>query len=137
MVIKNGKCPLLKSGCHLSEKNFNESPLKMMKNSFYFILKALFVLKIFNFLFIQKNGLIRKIRLISKCMTSQLVQQTVAIHILCNISQTKSNQAVEFGKVIELKGKRGGLNLLSEYAIRITSKPHLRKNKCNQLSQFI
>ena len=108
-----------------------------MKNSFYFILKALFVLKIFNFLFIQKNGLIRKIRLISKCMTSQLVQQTVAIHILCNISQTKSNQAVEFGKVIELKGKRGGLNLLSEYTIRITSKSHLRKNKCNQLSQFI
>ena len=26
---------------------FNESPLKMMKNDFYFILKALFVLKIF------------------------------------------------------------------------------------------
>ena len=29
---------------------FNESPLKMMKNAFYFILKALFVLKIFQFL---------------------------------------------------------------------------------------
>ena len=27
-----------------------KSPLKMMKNAFYFILKALFVLKIFNFL---------------------------------------------------------------------------------------
>ena len=27
-----------------------ESPLKMMKNAFYFTLKALFVLKIFNFL---------------------------------------------------------------------------------------
>ena len=27
-----------------------ESPLKMMKNAFYFILKALFVLKIFKFL---------------------------------------------------------------------------------------
>ena len=27
-----------------------ESPLKMMKNTFYFILKALFVLKIFKFL---------------------------------------------------------------------------------------
>ena len=26
-----------------------EIPLKMMKNAFYFILKALFVLKIFNF----------------------------------------------------------------------------------------
>ena len=29
---------------------FIESPLKMMKNAFYFILKALFVLKIFKFL---------------------------------------------------------------------------------------
>ena len=29
---------------------FNESPLKMMKNGFYFIFKALFVLKICNFL---------------------------------------------------------------------------------------
>ena len=29
---------------------FIESPLKMMKNAFYFILKALYVLKIFNFL---------------------------------------------------------------------------------------
>ena len=29
---------------------FNESPLKMTKNVFYFILKALFVLKIFKFL---------------------------------------------------------------------------------------
>ena len=30
--------------------HFNESPLKMMKNAFYFILKALFVIKIFKFL---------------------------------------------------------------------------------------
>ena len=29
--------------------SFNDSPLKMMKNGFYFILKALFVLKIFKF----------------------------------------------------------------------------------------
>ena len=29
---------------------FNESPLKVMKNAFYFILKALFILKIFRFL---------------------------------------------------------------------------------------
>ena len=40
-----------------------------MKNAFYFTLKALFVLKLFNFffdfLFMHKNGLIGKIRLIS------------------------------------------------------------------------
>ena len=29
---------------------FNESPLKVIKNAFYFIVKAFFVLKIFNFL---------------------------------------------------------------------------------------
>ena len=37
----------LKSDSHLPNKiiiiYFNESPLKMMKNAFYFILKALFV----------------------------------------------------------------------------------------------
>ena len=37
----------LKTESHLC---FIESPLKMMKNAFYFILKALFVLKIYKFL---------------------------------------------------------------------------------------
>ena len=44
----------LKSDSHLPKKVFitcfNDSPLKMMKNAFYFILKALFVLKIVKFL---------------------------------------------------------------------------------------
>ena len=44
----------LKSDSHLTKKFlficFNKSPLKMMKNAFYFILKALFVLKIFKVL---------------------------------------------------------------------------------------
>ena len=33
-----------------TKSNVIESPLKMMKNAFYFILQALFVLKIFKFL---------------------------------------------------------------------------------------
>ena len=49
---------------------FIESPLKLMKNAFYFILKALPVLKIFKFLRTfrssMKSGLIRH-----KVMTSQ------------------------------------------------------------------
>ena len=49
---------------------FNESPLEMMKIAFYFILKALFVLRYLSFclyfLVMWKNDLIRKIRLISK-----------------------------------------------------------------------
>ena len=45
---------MLKAGLSPSKKNcvicLIESSLKMMKNTFYLILKALFVLKIFNFL---------------------------------------------------------------------------------------
>ena len=44
----------LKPGPHLPNNflfiSFNESPLKMMENAFYFILKALFILKIFTFM---------------------------------------------------------------------------------------
>ena len=49
------ECRCLKSGSGLPKKlffiSFNDSPSKMMKNAFFFILKALFVLKIFKFLF--------------------------------------------------------------------------------------
>ena len=53
----------VKVGLSLSKKKcvicFIESPLKMMKNAFYFILKALSVLKIFKFLS-RLFGLVRK-----------------------------------------------------------------------------
>ena len=52
---------------------------------------------------IWKKGLIRKIRLVSKFMTSQPVFQTIAMHILRNISQRKGNQTMKFGQVIEHK----------------------------------
>ena len=48
-----------------------------------------------------KNGLIRKIRLISKFMKSQFGKQTVAIHILPNISKSKQNQTIKFGQLID------------------------------------
>ena len=44
---------LLKLVPHLPKKNltcFNDTPSKKMKNAFHFILKALFILKIFKFL---------------------------------------------------------------------------------------
>ena len=47
-----------------------------------------------------KNGLIRKIRLISKLTKSQLGKQTIAIHILPNISRSKANQTTKFGQLI-------------------------------------
>ena len=50
-----------------------------------------------------KNGLIRKIRLILKFLTSQPGQQTIAMHILPNISRSKSNQTMKFNQLIEYK----------------------------------
>ena len=60
-----------------------ESPLKMMKNAFYFTLKAPFVLKIFKFLsvlfdYVEKR-LDRKIRFIAKFVTSQPGKQAITI----------------------------------------------------------
>ena len=47
----------------------------------------------------RKNGLIRKTRLFSKFMTLQAGEQTITIHILFNISQSKSNQTTKFGQL--------------------------------------
>ena len=49
----------------------------------------------------QKNGLIRKIRLISKFMTSQPGKQTMAIHILPYISRNKDSRTVKFCQLVE------------------------------------
>ena len=49
----------------------------------------------------HKNVLIKTIRLISKFMTSQPGWQTIAIHILPNISRSKDNQTMKFGQLIE------------------------------------
>ena len=79
MIIASG----IKVGPSLSKENFficfNISPLKMIKNAFHFIIKALFVLKIFKFLFwifrqVGKTAWLENgmIKLILKFMTSQL-----------------------------------------------------------------
>ena len=97
----------IKVGLSPSEKTclicFNESPLKIMENTFCFILKALFVFKIFKFLpwrfgHVEKS-FIRKIRLISTFIASQPGQQTITIRILPNISRSKGNQTMIFGQI--------------------------------------
>ena len=40
----------------------------------------------------------RKIKLVSKFMTSQSGKQTIAIHILTTISRSKGNQTIKFGQ---------------------------------------
>ena len=49
----------------------------------------------------RRDGLIRMIWLTSKLMTSQPGLQIIAIHLLSNISQSKGNQTMEFGQLIE------------------------------------
>ena len=51
-------------------------------------------------------GSIIKIRLISKSITSQPGEQTIAIHILPNISRTKGIQAMRFGQLIEYRTRK-------------------------------
>ena len=73
-----------------------------MKNAFYFILKALSVLKIFNFLswlfgHVGKTAWLE--RWTSKFMTSRPGLQTIAIQLFPNISQSKGNQTMKFGQL--------------------------------------
>ena len=48
-----------------------------------------------------KNGLIRKIKLVSKFTTAQPGKQTIAIHTFPNISRIKGNQTMRFAQLIE------------------------------------
>ena len=75
-----------------------------MKIVFYFISKALFVLKIFFFLTFwscRKNDLIRNKRLVSNFMTSQTGYQTITIPILPNISRSKGDQTMKLGQLLD------------------------------------
>ena len=71
--------------------------LKVMKNPCYFLLKALFVLEIFNFLslflFMWVNCLIRKLRLISKFNVANL--KTNNCHIC---KKGKDNKIMKLGQ---------------------------------------
>ena len=71
------------------------------------MLKALFILEIFkhlsDFLVMYKKGLIRKLRLISRLMTSHTEQQIIAIYLLSNISKSQGNQAMKLGQLTEYK----------------------------------
>ena len=49
----------------------------------------------------SKNGLIRKVTLVSKFMTSQPGKHMIAMHMLPNISRSKGNKTMKFGQLIE------------------------------------
>ena len=58
-----------------------------------------------DFLVMQKNNLIRKIRLTSNFVTSRSSSQTMAIQMLINISISKGNQKMKFGELIEFNAR--------------------------------
>ena len=62
----------------------------------------------------RKSGLIRKTSLTSKFMTSQPGLQAVAIHILPNTSQSKGNQTMKSGQLIEYNKTNNFLKMLCE-----------------------
>ena len=61
----------------------------------------------------KKNSLIKKLRLISKFMTSQPRQPIVTIHIFSNISSSEGNQKMKLGQLREYN--RGNLFLEKSY----------------------
>ena len=83
-----------------------------------------------DFLVMYQNGLIKKIRLISKFMTSQPGQQTIAIHILTNISRSKGNQATKFGQLIEYNRRNIFLRkTMQKCSGETSSRPFSEKSK--------
>ena len=48
-----------------------------------------------------ENGFINKLKLISKFMTLQTGQQIFTIHVLPNVSRSKGNQVLKFGKLMK------------------------------------
>ena len=77
----------------------------MIKNAFYFTLKSLFVLKIFNFLswlfgHVAKR-LDKKDKINVKFYDVRAWLTKIVIHILFNISRSKGNQTMKFSQSIE------------------------------------
>ena len=71
-------------------------PFTNDEKTFLFHLKSPF----FTFWSYQKDGLIRKKRLLWKFMTWQSGWQTIKVHIFPNISRSKSNQTMKFSQLI-------------------------------------
>ena len=53
----------------------------------------------------QENGLIRKLRLISKFITSSTLKQIIKIQILTNTSRSNDNKTMKLGQLIEYNVK--------------------------------
>ena len=66
----------------------------------------------------------RKLKIISKFMTSQPEKQTIAIHVWPNISRSKGNQTMKLGPLIEYNVK-GGREISSKLFLFL-KKPYMK-----------
>ena len=77
-----------------------------MKNAFYFILKALFIFKIFKLLSLFFGCVEKWLNWKDKLnfeIGDVTAWITIPIQILLNITQVKSNHAIKFGQLIEYR----------------------------------
>ena len=79
-------------------KNDEKYFLLQLKSSFRSQDISVFVMTFWSW---RKNGLIRRIRLTSKFLTSQPGEQTITTHMLPNISRSKDNETMKLGQLIE------------------------------------
>ena len=78
----------------------------------------------------QKNGLTRKLRFVSRFMTCKLGNKIIAIHMLPNISRSKGNQTMKFDHLIEYDMKNIFLeNLYWKCGGETSPKPFSKKSK--------
>ena len=103
-----------------------ESSLQMLKNAFYFTLKALFIFKIFKFLSLLfghvKKRLDKKVKVNFKIFGITNLEKTIAIHILTNILRSKGNhQLMKFGQLIEYNTKNIFLKKSTQKVMEVLS----------------
>ena len=95
----------LKSDSHLPSHLSMESPLKMINNTFYVILKALFVLKLFKFLswlfgHVGKTAWLERQYEFQNSWRHSLVSKQLQ-YIFPSISRCRVNQTMKLGQLIE------------------------------------
>ena len=74
--------------------------------------------------------MVGKVRSTSELLTSQPGKQTIATHILTNISRSKDNQAMKFGQLIEYNMKNIFLDQpYTKCGGETIPRPFLRKSK--------
>ena len=94
---------LLESALPLVLSTSMEDVLKMIKDAFLFHALFCFISFLFLFWFSRYLNVCPDFfgYVVKKFMTSKIGKQIIAVHILSNISISKSNQTMEFGQLIE------------------------------------